>query len=293
MAFWKRGPEAGTNMEAGAEAKPAMVRREKPDFSALAHQRQGKLVEKSGGLWEKMKALGREIRKGAGVAKDFVLTLDARTAYRAGQASDITAAGAQAVGRGIETGARATAAGAEYAADRTVAGAKAVGRGVEAGARAVGRGAVAGAEYSADRAVAGAKAVGRGTEYVGGRAAAAGRATLEVAAGVKEGTMEVGRAGAEMAWKGIVSGGEFAYNKYQQAREAINVRRLERQNKQDMKAFGKEQITIDQSKAMMAALERQIAASEANQEAIQTRVQARLEAMGIKQEDTEAAAVAA
>ena len=85
-------PEAQAEVQKTGEVG---AKRERPDFSALAQQRVEGFKQKKESRWAK-------IKEGFGKARDFVLTLDARTSYRAGQAKDATVEGAQYVGNKTE-----------------------------------------------------------------------------------------------------------------------------------------------------------------------------------------------
>jgi len=232
-------------------------RRERPDFGALAQQRVEAVKSKTESRWSL-------IKKGFATARDFVLTLDARTAYRAGQAKDAGVAGAEAVGRTAVAGAEATAAGAKYAG----------GKAVEAG-QAVGRGARATAEFGAGAAVAGAEAVAEGGKYVYAK----------------------GQQGAEMAMEGISRGVEAAKNKYTEIRTGIT----ERYSKAKELAlstvegiqFAAEQKKFNEYKAQEAIFAARAALSQDRMAEIQRRATERLGASGISPEESQSADIAA
>lgn len=224
--FSKRSPEASRPVEATAEAPKAGVKREKPDFSALAMQRNEKFAQKTGGLWERMKS-------GMKSVKDFVLTLDARTAYRAGQAKDATVEGAQYVGQKGREGVKA---------------------GVEAGAQA---GAWA-KEGATDIAVAGMEA----GKQVGNWAKEGGQDVYRT-----------GTAGVEIAMNGIKAGAEATRNKFNETRTSLGEKfrdmRKVIMDSAEMKHYNKEAQRQKRAMEKIKALQDQIAMSKDTQAVMQ------------------------
>lgn len=224
--------------------------RERPDFSALAQQRVESFTQKDS-KWDRMK-------QGIAKARDFVLTLDARAAYRAGQVKDVGVAGAEAVSRTAVAGAEATAVGAKYAG----------GKAVEAG-QAVGRGAKATAEFGAGMAVAGAEAVAEGGKYI----------------------YKKGQQGAEMVRDGINRGVEAAHTKYNETRTSIvdKYRGAKEAllSTADMLQYKAEQRRFDEYKTQEAIFAAKAGLSQDRMAEIQHRAEQRLAASGISREESQ------
>lgn len=273
--------EASETSEARAEAPQkveAGSKRERPDFVALAKQRVESFQTKKESRWSKIKS-------GFKSARDFVLTLDARTAYRAGQAKDVAVEGAQ------------------FVASKTAE-----------GARAAGRGAKAAGEFGVGMAVAGAEATAEGARFVAGKTADAGRAvgrgaiaTAEFGAGVVGAgavaaaeagkfVYKEGKQGAEIAWQGITRGVESAHNKFNDARSAISEKYRSAKeavlNGAEIMRFKAEQLKFNAFKTLETSFAQRAGFSEQKMADIQERANKRLEAKGISPQESQVAMAA-
>lgn len=274
MGFFSRNKEASP--EAGVEApKPSDSgsKREKPDFNALAQQRVEAVKTKTGSKWE-------GIKKGFAKARDFVLTIDSRTAYRAGQAKDAGVAGAEAVGRTAVAGAEKFGAGTAHVVGKT----REMG---EAATDFAGDVLVAGIDKTIDTG----KALGRGAKATA--EFGVGVAVLGVEAGVKGGKLvyEKGRQTAEAARDGIDRGVEAAHNKYTEVRTGIKERFAKAREAvlvtKEWAKFQAEQVKHNAYKALAESFEAKRGSSQEKMAEIQMRAAKVLESRGISREESE------
>ena len=239
-------------MEASTEAKPA-GKRERPDFKALATQRNEVVAKKTSGVGERIKGFFGRVREGGKVAKDFVLTIDARAAYRAGQAKDI-AVGAY-----------------EATRDAAVSGARAVRSEVVQDAKAVYGAGVRGKDYAAGKGKEGVEwTKARGSEAV-----------------------QLGRDGVEAVHDGMERARDYSLARFSEAGAAIASRRQEYLDSKETRAWNAEQTKVNGAQDMIRALQARIATSQEAQTRIERGFQDRLKERDVSYPNQEVATAAA
>ena len=289
--FGRRNPETSTEAPKPVETIRESLPEKKDRYADLAKQRVDSFTKTKGSVWARLK-------QGFNTARDFVLTIDVRTADTAGQIKDNAVEGAkyvggkvveagQAVGRAGAAGAEATVEGIRFVQDKareagealeegigtgivaTVEGAKYVGAKTVDASKAVGRGAKATAEFGVGAAIVGAEAIGSAGKYV----------------------YETGKAGAEQTWEGIQRGVESAQNKYSEVRSGIaeKFRRAKEAvlNRAEMLRYKGEQAKLNTFKALSDSFAQRAGLSAERMAAIQEQARQRLEAKGITKQESE------
>jgi hypothetical protein len=245
-----RRPDAEMGEQA-PDAPEARPKREKPDYDALAQERTANLKTKTTGLWGRLK-------NGFGAAKDFVLTIDKRAAYRAGQAADAGMDAGRAVGRTAVAGVEAVGAGAKFVGDKAVE----LGQDIRQGARAA-------AEFGEEKVVSGIVATVDAGKYV----------------------YEQGKKGAEMTMEGINRGIEAVGNRYTEVKTGIRERFTKAREAilgtVEMIQYKAEQRKLNEFRAKEAEFAALAGISEQRMAEIKARAEQRLAAKGISSAESE------